>query len=114
MFACMRLEDLTSPDGPASRHGRCPTLGGPLGISDSLSVRNNAGLNGCLIPAVLRQSTVIWATLSVQTTVFLDGGIGDDAEPFNRLQEALADATYKLGNYARERPLPFYPWLHRL
>jgi RNA polymerase sigma-70 factor, ECF subfamily len=30
------------------------------------------------------------------------------------VQEALADAARKLGAYARDRPLPFYPWLHRL
>ena len=30
------------------------------------------------------------------------------------VQEALADAARKLGDYARNRPLPFYPWLHRL
>jgi RNA polymerase sigma-70 factor (ECF subfamily) len=30
------------------------------------------------------------------------------------VQEALADAARKLDDYARERPLPFYPWLHRL
>ena len=30
------------------------------------------------------------------------------------VQEALADAARKLADYARDRPLPFYPWLHRL
>jgi RNA polymerase sigma-70 factor (ECF subfamily) len=30
------------------------------------------------------------------------------------VQEALADAARKLAVYARDRPLPFYPWLHRL
>ena len=30
------------------------------------------------------------------------------------VQEALADAGRKLNQYARERPLPFYPWLRRL
>ena len=30
------------------------------------------------------------------------------------VQEALADAARKLPDYARDRPLPFYPWLHRL
>jgi RNA polymerase sigma-70 factor (ECF subfamily) len=30
------------------------------------------------------------------------------------VQEALADAGEKLDQYLRDRPLPFYPWLHRL
>jgi RNA polymerase sigma-70 factor, ECF subfamily len=30
------------------------------------------------------------------------------------VQEALTDAARKLADYARSRPLPFYPWLHRL
>jgi RNA polymerase sigma-70 factor, ECF subfamily len=30
------------------------------------------------------------------------------------VQEALLDAARKLAEYERERPLPFYPWLHRL
>lgn len=30
------------------------------------------------------------------------------------VQEALADAVRKLPDYSRKRPLPFYPWLHRL
>jgi RNA polymerase sigma-70 factor, ECF subfamily len=30
------------------------------------------------------------------------------------VQEALADAARKLADYARDRPIPFYPWLHRL
>jgi RNA polymerase sigma-70 factor (ECF subfamily) len=30
------------------------------------------------------------------------------------VQEALADAAVKLADYARSRPLPFYPWLRQL
>ena len=30
------------------------------------------------------------------------------------VQEALLDAARRLAEYERERPLPFYPWLHRL
>jgi RNA polymerase sigma-70 factor (ECF subfamily) len=30
------------------------------------------------------------------------------------VQEALIDAARKLADYERDRPLPFYPWLHRL
>lgn len=30
------------------------------------------------------------------------------------VQETLLDAASKLADYIRERPLPFYPWPHRL
>jgi RNA polymerase sigma-70 factor (ECF subfamily) len=30
------------------------------------------------------------------------------------VQEALFDAAQKLADYERDRPIPFYPWLHRL
>jgi RNA polymerase sigma-70 factor (ECF subfamily) len=30
------------------------------------------------------------------------------------VQEALTEAEDKLGDYLRDRPMPFYPWLHRL
>jgi RNA polymerase sigma-70 factor (ECF subfamily) len=35
-------------------------------------------------------------------------------DPSDVVQEALTDAAKKLTQYARDRPLPFYPWLHRL
>lgn len=34
--------------------------------------------------------------------------------PSDIVRETLADAAVKLDAYLRERPLPFYPWLHRL
>ena len=30
------------------------------------------------------------------------------------VKEALIEAARKLADYERERPIPFYPWLHRL
>jgi RNA polymerase sigma-70 factor (ECF subfamily) len=30
------------------------------------------------------------------------------------VQETLVDAARRMTDYARDRPLPFYPWLHRL
>lgn len=35
-------------------------------------------------------------------------------DPSDVVQEALAEAQGKLGDYLRHRPMPFYPWLHRL
>jgi RNA polymerase sigma-70 factor (ECF subfamily) len=47
-------------------------------------------------------------------TARLDHRLAARLDPSDVLQEALADAGRKLGEYARERPLPFYPWLRRL
>jgi RNA polymerase sigma-70 factor, ECF subfamily len=44
----------------------------------------------------------------------LDDGLAARVDASDVVQEALADAARKLADYARDRPLPFYPWLHRL
>jgi RNA polymerase sigma-70 factor (ECF subfamily) len=44
----------------------------------------------------------------------LDRRLAARLDPSDVVQEALADAGRKLHQYARERPLPFYPWLRRL
>jgi RNA polymerase sigma-70 factor (ECF subfamily) len=46
--------------------------------------------------------------------VRLDRRLSARLDPSDVVQEALADAGRKLQEYARERPLPFYPWLRRL
>ena len=46
--------------------------------------------------------------------VRLDRRLAARLDPSDVVQEALADAGRKLHQYARERPLPFYPWLRRL
>ena len=46
--------------------------------------------------------------------VRLDRRLAARLDPSDVVQEALADAGRKLPAYARERPLPFYPWLRRL
>jgi RNA polymerase sigma-70 factor (ECF subfamily) len=35
-------------------------------------------------------------------------------DPSDVLQDALAEAAGKLADYARHRPLPFYPWLRQI
>lgn len=35
-------------------------------------------------------------------------------DPSDVLQDALAEAAGKLADYARRRPLPFYPWLRQI
>src|SRR4051794_34055053 len=44
----------------------------------------------------------------------LDSRLAARLDPSDVAQEALADASRKLPQYAHERPLPFYPWLRRL
>jgi RNA polymerase sigma-70 factor (ECF subfamily) len=44
----------------------------------------------------------------------LDSRLSARIDASDVVQEALTVATQKLADYERERPLPFYPWLHRL
>jgi RNA polymerase sigma-70 factor, ECF subfamily len=44
----------------------------------------------------------------------LDSRLSARVDASDVVQEALMDAARKLADYERDRPLPFYPWLHRL
>ncbi len=44
----------------------------------------------------------------------VDARTANRLDPSDILQEAFTDAWRKLNAYARDRPLPFYPWLRRL
>jgi RNA polymerase sigma-70 factor (ECF subfamily) len=44
----------------------------------------------------------------------LDSRLSARLDASDVVQEALIEAARKLADYERERPLPFYPWLHRL
>jgi RNA polymerase sigma-70 factor (ECF subfamily) len=44
----------------------------------------------------------------------LDSRVAARVDASDVVQEALLDAARKLVDYERHRPLPFYPWLHRL
>jgi RNA polymerase sigma-70 factor (ECF subfamily) len=46
--------------------------------------------------------------------VRLDNRLAALIDPSDVVQEALADASRKLDDFLRDRPLPFYPWLRRL
>jgi len=44
----------------------------------------------------------------------LDSRVTARVDASDVVQEALFDAAQKLVDYERDRPIPFYPWLHRL
>src|SRR5688572_24021646 len=44
----------------------------------------------------------------------LDRRLAARIDPSDVVQEALADATRKLPEYLRARPISFYPWLRQL
>jgi RNA polymerase sigma-70 factor (ECF subfamily) len=44
----------------------------------------------------------------------MDDRLASRLDASDVVQETLMDAAQKLETYLRDRPLPFYPWLHRL
>lgn len=46
--------------------------------------------------------------------VRLDRRLSSRLDASDIVQDALGDASRKLDDYLKDRPLPFYPWLHRL
>jgi RNA polymerase sigma-70 factor (ECF subfamily) len=44
----------------------------------------------------------------------LDVRLASRLDPSDIVQEVLINAARKLPDYARDRPVPFYPWLHRM
>jgi RNA polymerase sigma-70 factor (ECF subfamily) len=54
------------------------------------------------------------ARLRQMIALRLDRRLRARIDPSDVLQEALADAAGKLSDYARRRPLPYYPWLRQL
>jgi RNA polymerase sigma-70 factor (ECF subfamily) len=54
------------------------------------------------------------ARLRKMVALHLDRRLAARVDPSDVVQEALADADGKLSDYARRRPLPFYPWLRQI
>ncbi len=52
--------------------------------------------------------------LKRMVAVRMDRRLAPCVDPSDVVQDALAEANRHLRDYARERPLPFYPWLRRL
>ena len=51
--------------------------------------------------------------LKQMVAVRLDRRVASRLDPSDVVQDALADAGMNLGEYLREPPIPFYPWLRR-
>jgi RNA polymerase sigma-70 factor (ECF subfamily) len=47
-------------------------------------------------------------------TLRLDRRLAARVDPSDVVQESLAEADRKLGDYLKEQPLPFYPWLRQI
>jgi RNA polymerase sigma-70 factor (ECF subfamily) len=54
------------------------------------------------------------ARLRRMVAVRLDGRVAARVDPSDLVQETLAEAAARLGDYLRGRPLPFYPWLRTI
>jgi RNA polymerase sigma-70 factor (ECF subfamily) len=74
-------------------------------------LRNAAGGDTAAIGTLLERHR---QRLRRMIALRLDDRLAARVDASDVVQEALADAARKLADYARDRPLPFYPWLHRL
>jgi RNA polymerase sigma-70 factor (ECF subfamily) len=54
------------------------------------------------------------ARLRRLVTVHLDTRLTARLDPSDVVQDALAEASRRLDDYLRQRPLPFYPWLRQI
>jgi RNA polymerase sigma-70 factor (ECF subfamily) len=52
--------------------------------------------------------------LKRMVAVRMDRRLAPRVDPSDVVQDALAEANLHLRDFARERPIPFYPWLRRL
>ena len=86
------------------------------------SPRTNEKDTESLLTAAAEGNSTAWQTLLEQhrerlrrmVDLRLDSRVSSRLDASDVVQETLLDASRKLAAYARERPLPFYPWLHRL
>ncbi len=89
-----------------------PSANPPGGPDDTDHLlRNAAAGDSAAIEMLLERHRV---RLRRMIAIRLDDRVAARVDASDVVQEALADAARKLGDYARNRPLPFYPWLHRL
>jgi RNA polymerase sigma-70 factor (ECF subfamily) len=84
----------------------------PGGLDDTEQLLNKAAAGDALaIEGLLERHR---ERLRRMIALRLDERLAARVDASDVVQEVLADASRKLEQYARDRPLPFYPWLHRL
>jgi RNA polymerase sigma-70 factor (ECF subfamily) len=74
-------------------------------------LRKSSGSRGPALGLLLERHR---KRLRRMVAVRLDRRLAPLVDPSDVVQEALADASLKLDDFLRDRPLPFYPWLRRL
>jgi RNA polymerase sigma-70 factor (ECF subfamily) len=78
--------------------------------SDELLARTANGDRAALDQLIIRHR----AQLRKMVAYHLDRRMRARVDPSDVVQEVLAEASRKLPDYLRRRPLPFYPWLRQM
>jgi RNA polymerase sigma-70 factor (ECF subfamily) len=78
--------------------------------TEELLQRSSAGDRGARGALLQRHR----ARLKRMVSLRMDRRLAALLDPSDVVQEVLAEADRRLDDYARERPLPFYPWLRQL
>jgi RNA polymerase sigma-70 factor (ECF subfamily) len=78
--------------------------------SDELLRRVERGDGSAITPLLERHRDRLRRMLNVH----MDPRVRRRVDPSDVIQEALLDASQRLPQYARERPIPFYPWLRNI
>jgi RNA polymerase sigma-70 factor (ECF subfamily) len=79
--------------------------------SETDELLRNASSGGPALQKLLKRHR---GRLRRMVAVRLDRRLASVVDPSDVVQEALADASQKLREFLRLRPMPFYPWLRRL
>src|SRR5688500_404425 len=78
--------------------------------SDELLRRVEAGDGSAISPLLERHRDRLRRMLNVH----MDPRVRRRVDPSDVIQEALLNASQRLPQHARERPLPFSPWLRNI
>ena len=82
-----------------------------LGIDTDVLLRRVAeGDSGAIDPLLTRHR----AKLQRMVRVHLDDRLAARVDSSDIVQETLTEASQKIGHYARDRPIAFYPWLRQI
>jgi RNA polymerase sigma-70 factor (ECF subfamily) len=78
--------------------------------TDELLRRADAGRRAAVDVLLARHR----GRLRQMVRVRMDPRLAARADPSDIVQEALLEASQRIGDYLRQRPLPFFPWLRQL